>query len=47
MGIAALPLETSVVVAGVPIAALLALASAMPPTWRALRLNVVDALGGR
>jgi len=47
MGIAALPLETSVVVAGVPIAALLALASAMPPTWHALRLNVVDALGGR
>jgi putative ABC transport system permease protein len=47
MGIAPLPLEGRVLVTGAAIAVLLALVSALPPVWRAQRLNVVDALAGR
>ena len=47
MGVAALPLESRVVLEGVALAVLLAFASALPPTWRAQRLKVVDALAGR
>ncbi|HTE40603.1 MAG TPA: FtsX-like permease family protein, partial [Steroidobacteraceae bacterium] len=45
IGITAIP--TIVVVMGIGIAALLALASGLPPALRAQRLNIVDALAGR
>jgi ABC-type lipoprotein release transport system permease subunit len=35
------------VLIGVAFAAALAALSALPPAWRARRLNVVDALAGR
>ena len=41
------PMEPSVVLIGVAFAAALAALSALPPAWRARRLNVVDALAGR
>lgn len=47
LGIAALPLETIVYAYGFALAVALALASALPPAWRAQRLNIVDALAGR
>lgn len=47
MGVAPLPLDVSVVVAGTGVAALLAIASALPPIWRVQRLKIVDALAGR
>jgi putative ABC transport system permease protein len=47
LGVAALPLQISVVVAGAGIAVALALVSALPPVWRAQRLKIVDALAGR
>jgi putative ABC transport system permease protein len=47
MGVARLPLATSVMVTGIAIAGLLALLSALPPVWRVQRLRVVDALAGR
>jgi putative ABC transport system permease protein len=47
MGIAALPLEATVVLSGAALAALLAVGSALPPLWRAHRLKIVDALAGR
>lgn len=47
LGIAALPLESRVIVNGVAVAFALALASALPPAWRAQRLKIVDALAGR
>jgi putative ABC transport system permease protein len=47
MGVAPLPLETSVIAEGAGVALLLALVSALPPVWRARRLDLVDALAGR
>ncbi|HEX7080805.1 MAG TPA: ABC transporter permease [Gammaproteobacteria bacterium] len=47
MGVLAMPLPGVVVAAGLAIAALLALVSALPPAWRAQRLSIVDALAGR
>jgi putative ABC transport system permease protein len=47
MGVAPLPLENSVIFAGAGIAVLVALASALPPVWRAYRLDLVDALADR
>jgi len=47
MGVAPVPMEKSVVVGGVAVAFALAAVSAWLPTWRAQRLNVVDALAGR
>jgi putative ABC transport system permease protein len=47
LGIAALPLESKVIVNGLAFAFVLALASALPPAWRAQRLKIVDALAGR
>lgn len=45
--IGTLPMPKSVVLLGIAIAVGLACASALPPAWRARRLNVVDALAGR
>jgi putative ABC transport system permease protein len=45
IGGSALPLK--VVAAGLAIAVVLALASGLPPAWRAQRLVIVDALAGR
>lgn len=47
MGVAALPLETSVIETGAVIAVALALLSALPPLWRTHRLQIVDALAAR
>ncbi len=47
MGVAPLPIETSTLVGGVALAFALAVVSSWLPTWRAQRLNVVDALAGR
>lgn len=47
MGVAPIPMETGVLVSGVAIAVAMAAVSAWLPTWRAQRLNVVDALAGR
>jgi putative ABC transport system permease protein len=47
MGVAPLPLEPSVIAEGAAVAVVLALVSALPPVWRARRLNLVDALAGR
>ena len=47
MGVAPVPMEKSVVVSGIAVAIALAAVSACLPTWRAQRLNVVDALAGR
>ncbi|HEV2676295.1 MAG TPA: FtsX-like permease family protein [Aliidongia sp.] len=45
VGIVNLPLE--VVGLGIGVAVLLALVTGLPPAWRAMRLNIVDALAGR
>jgi putative ABC transport system permease protein len=47
LNVGTLPLPLSVVGLGLAFAALLALASALPPALRAQRLKVVDALAGR
>jgi putative ABC transport system permease protein len=47
MGVAPVPMEKGVLVGGVAVAIALAAVSAWVPTWRAQRLNVVDALAGR
>jgi len=47
MGVAPIPMEKGVLVGGVAIAVAMAAVSAWLPTWRAQRLNVVDALAGR
>jgi cell division protein FtsX len=47
MGVAPIPMEKSVLVGGVALAVAMAAVSAWLPTWRAQRLNVVDALAGR
>jgi putative ABC transport system permease protein len=47
MGVAPIPMETSVLVGGIALAIAFAAVSAWLPTWRAQRLNVVDALAGR
>jgi putative ABC transport system permease protein len=45
LGIVTLP--ASVIELGLGVAVLLALAAGLPPAWRAMRLNIVDALAGR
>jgi putative ABC transport system permease protein len=47
IGAGALPMPWSVVTAGIILAALVALVSALPPAWRAQRLDVADALAAR
>jgi putative ABC transport system permease protein len=47
MGVAPIPMETGTLVGGVLVALGLAVVSSCLPTWRAQRLNVVDALAGR
>jgi putative ABC transport system permease protein len=47
MGVAPIPMEESTLVSGVGVAIALAAVSSWLPTWRAQRLNVVDALAGR
>ena len=47
MGVAPIPMERSTLVGGVGVAFALAAVSSWLPTWRAQRLNVVDALAGR
>jgi putative ABC transport system permease protein len=47
MGVAPIPMETSTLVSGVAIAFAVAAVSSWLPTWRAQRMNVVDALAGR
>jgi putative ABC transport system permease protein len=41
------PVAPAVIVSGLVLAVLLALASGLPPAWRVRRLSVVDALAGR
>ena len=45
LGIVNLP--ASVIGLGIGVAVLLALVTGLPPAWRAMRLNIVDALAGR
>jgi putative ABC transport system permease protein len=45
--IGTLPMDHSVVLIGIAMAATLACVIALPPVWRARRLSVVDALAGR
>jgi len=40
-------LPVSVIGLGIGVAVLLALVTGLPPAWRAMRLNIVDALAGR
>ena len=47
LGIAGASLPLKVVAAGLAMAVVLALASGLPPAWRAQRLVIVDALAGR
>jgi putative ABC transport system permease protein len=47
MGVAPIPMDKSTLVGGVAVAIALAAVSSWLPTWRAQRLNVVDALAGR
>jgi putative ABC transport system permease protein len=47
MGVAPIPMDKSTLVGGVGVAFALAAVSSWLPTWRAQRLNVVDALAGR
>lgn len=47
LGIAGSALPLKVVAAGLAMAVVLALASGLPPAWRAQRLVIVDALAGR
>jgi putative ABC transport system permease protein len=44
VGLAPIPIPVTVIGAGVAMAVSLALVSAMPPLWRASRLNVATAL---
>jgi putative ABC transport system permease protein len=46
-GLAEVPLPSGVIALGLIIAALVALASALPPSWRACRMTVADALADR
>ena len=43
----AITMPMSVILLGVGIAVALAIVSGLPPAWRAMRLNIVDALAGR
>ena len=43
----AITMPMSVILLGIGIAAALAIVSGLPPAWRAMRLNIVDALAGR
>lgn len=47
MGVAPIPMQRSTFASGVGVAFALAAVSSLFPTWRAQRLNVVDALAGR
>jgi len=47
MGVAPIPMQTSTFISGVVVAFAVAAVSSGLPTWRAQRLNVVDALAGR
>ena len=47
LGIAGTALPLKIIVSGVSISAALALASGLPPAWRARRMTIVDALAGR
>lgn len=47
LGLGAIPIPKSVIEIGFAIAVCLALVSALPPLWRALRLDVAAALGAR
>jgi putative ABC transport system permease protein len=47
LGIAGAALPLKVAAAGLAISAILAIASGLPPAWRAQRLVIVDALAGR
>src|SRR6185503_5322271 len=47
MGVAPIPMQNSTLIGGVGVALVMAAVSALVPTWRAQRLNVVDALAGR
>jgi len=47
MGVAPIPMQTSTFLSGVVVAFAVAAVSSGLPTWRAQRLNVVDALAGR
>lgn len=47
LGLAAIPIPLSVIGAGFAIAVCLAFVSAVPPVWRALRLDVAAALAAR
>ena len=47
MGVAPIPMDNSTLVGGVGVAFALAAVSSWLPTWRAQRLNVVDALASR
>jgi putative ABC transport system permease protein len=47
MGVAPIPMQTSTFIGGVVVAFAVAAVSSGLPTWRAQRLNVVDALAGR
>ena len=47
MGVAPIPMQNSTLIGGVGVAIALAAVSSCLPTWRAQRLNVVDALAGR
>jgi putative ABC transport system permease protein len=47
IGAGGLELPWSVVGMGLAISVAVAVVSALPPAWRAQRLNIVDALAGR
>jgi putative ABC transport system permease protein len=47
MGVAPIPIEKTTLAGGVGLAFVFAVVSSSLPTWRAQRLNVVDALAGR
>jgi putative ABC transport system permease protein len=47
MGVAPIPMQNSTLIGGVGVAFAMAVASSWLPTWRAQRMNVVDALAGR
>ena len=47
IGAGGLALPWSVIGAGLGVAAIVALISALPPAWRAQRISIVDALAGR
>jgi putative ABC transport system permease protein len=47
LGVSGGGLPAHVVASGLAVALALALASGLPPAWRARRLTIVDALAGR